>query len=296
MVYTTKNSLHILGIHGISQNPDTKDYIIVLQYIQGGNFNNWMNENFKSFNWKNKLMALSNIISGLKEIHQKRMIHRDFHTGNILVKRADHQVISDMGLCGKVGNMDKTKIYGVMPYVAPEVLKGKPYNQAADIYSLGMIMYFIATGRQPFDNCAHDKYLALNICNEVRPEISEPEAPKCYIDLMKKCWDPNPDNRPNTTKIQNSVRLFRYSYIYDASDFEKYMLIKKEQQHYEIENQFKEAEEYRKANLLSNENNHLTTHPQAIYTSRLLNPFTEDLPKEHDNIDNSSVEITDFTK
>jgi len=70
MVHTTKNSLHILGIYGISQNPNTKDYIIVLEYIEGGNFHNWMKENFKSFNWKNKLIALSNIISGLKEIHQ----------------------------------------------------------------------------------------------------------------------------------------------------------------------------------------------------------------------------------
>ncbi|CAB5200468.1 unnamed protein product [Rhizophagus irregularis] len=43
--------------------------------------------------------------------------------------------ISDMGLCGEVSNKDETKIYGVMPYVAPEVLRGKPYTQAADIYS-----------------------------------------------------------------------------------------------------------------------------------------------------------------
>ena len=81
-----------------------------------------------------------------------------------------------------------------------------------------------------------------------------------------------------------------------------------------LKKQFKEAEEYRKTNLSSIKNNKLTTHPQAIYTSRLLNPFTEDLPKEHDNIDNNnsvkiidlpkehdnidnnSVEITDFTK
>src|SRR5581483_4374037 len=132
-------------------------------------------------------------------------------------------------------------------------------------------------------------------------------APKCYIDLMKKCWDPNPDNRPNTTEVLNLIRLFQYSYV---SDF-KYRKSIEKKQNYEIENQFKEAEEYRKANLSSIKNNKLTTHPQAIYTSRLLNPFTKDLPKEHDNInsveiinlpkehdniDNNSVEIIDFTK
>ncbi|POG79146.1 kinase-like domain-containing protein [Rhizophagus irregularis DAOM 181602=DAOM 197198] len=105
-----------------------------------------------------------------------------------------------MGLCGEVGNIDETKIYGVMPYVAPEVLRRKPYTQESDIYSFGMIMYFVATGRQPFYNRAHDKLLALDICEGVRPEIDELEAPSCYIDLIKKCLDLNPNNRPNSFK------------------------------------------------------------------------------------------------
>ena len=46
-----------------------------------------------------------------------------------------------------------------------------------------MIMYFVATGRQPFADCAHDELLALSIYKGIRPEINEPEAPKCYIDL-----------------------------------------------------------------------------------------------------------------
>ena len=52
---------------------------------------------------------------------------------------------------------------------------------------------------------------------------------------------------------------------------------------------------YKKANLLAIENNQTTTHPQAIYTSRLLNPYTKNLSK-YDNINNNSVEIIDFTK
>ena len=50
-----------------------------------------------------------------------------------------------------------------MPYVAPEVLRGKPYTQAADTYSFGMVMYFVATGKQPFADRTHDQYLALDI-------------------------------------------------------------------------------------------------------------------------------------
>ena len=72
-----------------------------------------------------------------------------------------------------------------------------------------MVMYFVTTGRQPFADRAHDQDLALSICNGIRPEITEKEALKCYIDLVKKCWDGNPDNRPNATEILESIELFR---------------------------------------------------------------------------------------
>ena len=62
---------------------------------------------------------------------------------------------------------------------------------------------------------------------------------------------------------------------------------KKKQQHYETEKQFEKAQEYRKTNPLSIKNNQLTTHTQAIYTSRLLNPFTKNLSK-YDNINNNN--------
>ncbi|POG76771.1 kinase-like domain-containing protein [Rhizophagus irregularis DAOM 181602=DAOM 197198] len=252
----------------MTQDPSTNNYIMVFEYATGGNINNyWIKKNYKIFKWKYKIQTLSDIIKGLKEIHQKHMVHCDFHTGNILYNTLRNKTyISDMGLCGEIGNIDETKIYGVMPYVAPEVLRGKPYTQAADIYSFGMIMYFTATGRQPFDNCAHDHQLALDICNGIRPEINEPEAPKCYIGLMKRCWDSNPDNRPNAIELEKLINSYKYV----------------------IETKFKEAEEYRKKNLLSFENSLSATHSQAIYTSRLLNPFTKDLPKYIDDSELSS--------
>ncbi|EXX65031.1 kinase-like domain-containing protein [Rhizophagus irregularis DAOM 181602=DAOM 197198] len=276
--YSINKRSNILNVHGISQNPDTKEYIMVLQYAKEGNFNHWINKNYEYFNWKNKLSALLDIINGLKEIHQKNIVHCDIHTGNILFLNNINVFgncisISDMGLCGEVGNIDETKIYGVMPYVAPEVLRRKPYTQESDIYSFGMIMYFVATGRQPFYNRAHDKLLALDICEGVRPEIDELEAPSCYIDLIKKCLDLNPNNRPNSFKVKELIMSFHKSYGRD------FFIVENE----DIEMQFKKAEEYRKANLSIIKNYQITTHSQAIYTSRLLNPFTEDLPEYDDN-------------
>ncbi|POG64936.1 kinase-like domain-containing protein [Rhizophagus irregularis DAOM 181602=DAOM 197198] len=265
---------NIIKIYGISQDPKTKNYIIVLQYAEGGNFNDWINKCYKHFDWNNKLRTLTNIIIGLNEIHQKQMVHRDFHTGNILfeygyVNQYNDTYISDMGLCGEIGNVDKSKIYGVMPYVAPEVLRGKPYTKAADIYSFGMIMYFVATGRQPFSDHAHDKVLALGICSGIRPKLNELEAPNCYVELMERCWDSVPDNRPNAIEIIDII----YSYNLGLNG--------------EINKQFKEAEEYRKVNISSIEINQSTTHPQASNISRLLNPFTKDLPKCDNNDDHS---------
>ncbi|EXX57914.1 Rad53p [Rhizophagus irregularis DAOM 197198w] len=256
------DSLNILRIYGISQNPDTKNYIMILQYAEGGDFNKWINGNYENFDWTNKIKVLNNIINGLKEIHQKKKVHHDFHTGNILFlfssisDISDYTRISDMGLCGEVDNIDEEKIYGVMPYVAPEVLRGKLYTQAADIYSFGMVMYFIATERQPFANRAHDEFLALDICEGVRPEINKLKAPKFYIELMNKCWDLNPNKRPNATEISDQISLWK------NDDFEH-------------------VENYRKANLFKRDQ--LINHPQAIYTSRILNPYTKNLSKYYNS-------------
>ncbi|CAB4441663.1 unnamed protein product [Rhizophagus irregularis] len=280
--YSINSFDKILKIFGISQNPFTKDYIMVLQYAEGRNFTYWMNHNSKYFNWLIKLKVLSNIINGLKEIHKKQMVHRDFHIGNILFKDLHlftSNYISDMGLCGEIDNIDEACIYGVMPYMAPEVLRGKPYTQAADIYSFGMIMYFIATEKQPFSHCAHDHLLVLDICRGNRPEIDEPEAPKCYIDLMKKCWDSNPINRPNASEIEKLIISFYNSYCRNE--------IKRDDND-KIEEQFKEAEKYRNSNKNNNPTIHIE-HIEAVFTSRLINPFTKNL----ENLENLSEFLDD---
>ncbi|CAB4398965.1 unnamed protein product [Rhizophagus irregularis] len=90
---------------------------------------------------------------------------------------------------------------------------------------------------------------------------------------MEKCWDLNPNNRPNIFKVNELITSFHKSYGMD------FFVIENE----EIGIQFKKAEEYRKANLSSIKNYQMETHSQAIYTSRLLNSFTEDLPDHDDN-------------
>ncbi|GES83246.1 kinase-like domain-containing protein [Rhizophagus clarus] len=270
--YSIKKMDDILNVYGISQNPVTKDFIIVLEFAEGGSYNNWINKNYKNFDWKNKIQILLSIIEGLKGIHKNQKVHHDLHPGNILFLTKNLNdlnkkslFISDMGLCEDVNNTNVVKIYGVLPYMPPEVLRNKAYTKKADIYSFGMIMYFTATGRHPFDNRAHNEFLVLDICDGIRPEINEKETPKCYIDLMKKCWDSNPDNRPSAIEIYDKVKSFQDFY----NSYKK-----SEPEAIEIKNQFKEAENYRKSHHSLKKSKQ---HPQAIYTSRLLNPYTKDL-------------------
>ncbi|CAI2191008.1 17916_t:CDS:2, partial [Funneliformis geosporum] len=108
--------------------------------------------------------------------------------------------ISDLGLCKPVEYFQSSKnndIYGVLPFVAPEVLRGQPYSFASDIYSFSMIMWEFISGVSPFYNEAYDFQLALNICKDKRPEIIK-DILQCYIDLMKRC-------KPNCTSTTDSV-------------------------------------------------------------------------------------------
>ncbi|CAB4389906.1 unnamed protein product [Rhizophagus irregularis] len=90
---------------------------------------------------------------------------------------------------------------------------------------------------------------------------------------MKKCWDSDPNNRPNIIEVDDLITSF-----YKSSGVDFFIVENKE-----IEVQFNEAEKYRKSNLSSIKNYQAATHPQAIYVSRLLNPFTKDLSKYNDN-------------
>jgi serine/threonine protein kinase len=85
--------------------------------------------------------------------------------------------------------------------MAPEVLRDKPYTKAADIYSLGIIMWELTSEVPAFHNISHDFQLSLDICKGIRPEIIEGTMPE-YAELMKRCWDNDPKKRPNAKELR----------------------------------------------------------------------------------------------
>src|ERR1051325_9042076 len=125
----------IIQCYGITKDPKTNNFMMVMEYAKHGNLRQFLNNSFNSLDWNCKLEYLMSIALGLAEIHEKGLIHRDFHCGNIL----DGSLIADLGLCKPADETtgDK-KIYGVLPYVAPEVLRGKEHTEASDIYGFGI--------------------------------------------------------------------------------------------------------------------------------------------------------------
>ncbi|RIB15733.1 hypothetical protein C2G38_2092608, partial [Gigaspora rosea] len=102
----------------------------------------------------------------------------------------------------------KGDVYGVMPYIAPEILLGEQYTKASDIYSMGVIMAELSTGKRPFYDYTFDFRLASNICNGLRPGFSE-RTPRCFIELAKQCMDSNPCNRPTAKDISSNLSKWR---------------------------------------------------------------------------------------
>ncbi|PKC61429.1 kinase-like protein [Rhizophagus irregularis] len=112
--------------------PETKEFMMIIQFANEGNLSGILSNNFNNIMWRNKINYLTNILIDLQDLHELGYCHKDFHSA----------YISDFGLSGPANEQksDDKIVYGVMPYIAPEVLNGKPYTLSSDIYSLGVII------------------------------------------------------------------------------------------------------------------------------------------------------------
>ncbi|POG59554.1 kinase-like domain-containing protein, partial [Rhizophagus irregularis DAOM 181602=DAOM 197198] len=196
--------------------------------------------------------------------------------------------------------------------IAPEILRGQSYTKAADIYSFGIIMYEVISGLPPYHEVNHEKPLALSICQGLRP-IFKIKVPKLILHLIKRCLDASPSNRPTINEIKIT---FEQWWFVEYNSYRK----DPDNPNYETEliKQIKDAEKIN--NNLTTDNITSTnlalsyeTHPEAIYTSRLLDFNNLPEPKnsdgyyeQYDNISSmkypvylrtsQSLQILDITK
>ncbi|POG82368.1 kinase-like domain-containing protein [Rhizophagus irregularis DAOM 181602=DAOM 197198] len=157
--------------------------------------------------------------------------------------------------------------------MAPEVLRGYQYTKAADIYSFGIIMNEYLSEEIPFNDIPHDHILAVKICEGLRPKIFE-DIPKFLVDLIMKCWDAKAENRPSAKELYQILKKWKETHDYYS-------------QMWEYDNKIGEKKLKNKLN--ENKSESIKTHPQAIYTSRLLN--FKNLPEPVNSSDLSSFQV-----
>ncbi|EXX57932.1 Ypk2p [Rhizophagus irregularis DAOM 197198w] len=274
----------IVKLYGITQDPETKNYAMVLDFAEDGDLRNYLNKNHTKLYLNDKINYLHSIARGLAGIHKNELIHRDLHIGNIL-RFKDLTCITDMGLC-KPADYDasentKNSTYGVLAYMAPEILRGQNYTKASDIYSFGIIMYEVISELPPYHDVNHDHNLAIRICKGLRPRFNI-KVPQLIVRLIKRCLDSNPLSRPKAEEIKKILSqwseelftMFKNHYVTDN--------------YTEIQKQTREAENINKNLAVSSApstNLGLShkTHSEDIYTSRLLN--FNNLPEPKNSVD-----------
>ncbi|RHZ69932.1 hypothetical protein Glove_276g8 [Diversispora epigaea] len=288
-----------IRFYGITQDPETHSYMMVLEYAKDGNFREYLKNNFNNINWLQKLNNLQDLSYRLMVIHKLDIVHQDFHPGNILSSNfEDIMWISDFGLSKLIGanpnNPEKKNIVGVLPYIAPEVLSGdEGYTKAADVYSFGIIAYEMITGFPPYPDIPHDEDLAIKICNGLRPKIPF-HTPKLITRMIMRCWDARVTHRPTFKELKDELKKYYWDYrdyLYEGKNKDSEIVI-----------QIKKAKEFSANQESTNTTTTTTTttttplnyqtHPQAIYTSRLLNYSKLPKPKNEENFERELEELT----
>ncbi|RIB30053.1 kinase-like domain-containing protein [Gigaspora rosea] len=163
--------------------------------------------------WEKKLGLLEYIASDLQLIHSHNIIHCDLHSGNIFQNNLYNACIGDLGLSRLENDTLKSKskrVYGNLPYIAPELLEGASYTRASDVYSFGIIMWEISSGKTVTSEYEHynDSLLPTEIWKGLRPKIIK-GIPLCYQNLLESCWDRNPLKRPSALEIYETIKSWK---------------------------------------------------------------------------------------
>ncbi|RIB11027.1 kinase-like domain-containing protein, partial [Gigaspora rosea] len=248
---------------------DDGNYMMVMKYAEQGSLRKLLDSKYNDLSWRHKIDNLYYIAKGLAAIHRANLVHKDFHSGNIVNENMYSSYITDFGLCRPVSqDSSSEEIFGVLPYIAPEVLYGKKYTEKSDIYSFGIIMSEVFTGYPPYHDISHDLSLATQICLGRRPEI-RCKVPQLLLDLMNKCLDAEPQSRPTAEVLVNNLDQFYKDLRNNKTELYK--------QVEEIKNLSKNSSIHDQTNQIKSTRFHYQTHKQAIYTSRSLN--FQKLPK-----------------
>lgn len=143
------------------------------------------------------------ICAGLAAAHEQGILHRDLKPANVMIDGAGRVKLTDFGLAGLAGSIDGAEVrVGTPAYLSPEQGSGREVTERSDIYALGLVLYELFTGRQPFHAESADEYRRLH--NESMPSNPTELLPGLDPSVERailRCLDKKPERRPGSALL-----------------------------------------------------------------------------------------------
>ncbi|GAU49232.1 hypothetical protein TSUD_282830 [Trifolium subterraneum] len=201
---------------------------VVVEYCPGGALKSYLIKNRRrKLAFKVVVQLALDLARGLSYLHMKKIVHRDVKTENMLLDKTRTLKIADFGVARiEASNPhDMTGETGTLGYMAPEVLNGSAYNRKCDVYSFGICLWEIYCCDMPYPDLSFSEVTSAVVRQNLRPEIPRC-CPSSLANVMKRCWDANPDKRPEMDEVVTLLEAIDTSKGGGIEDLERFFTIK----------------------------------------------------------------------
>lgn len=186
---------------------------IVMEYIDGITLKEYIEEE-KILTWKDTIHFVIQILRALQHAHDKGIVHRDIKPQNIMMFSDGTIKVMDFGIAKFAREEGKTatdQAIGSVHYISPEQASGDITDEKSDIYSVGVMMYEMLTGRKPFDS---DNPVAIAVMHmhdiPERPRAVNPDIPDGLEEIVLRAMEKSPEDRyQNTDEMLADIAKFK---------------------------------------------------------------------------------------
>jgi serine/threonine protein kinase len=227
----------IVQVHRVGETADGRPYL-VMEYVKGRNFEDRLGaEGPLPIEVVKKVIL--DLARALQSVHQHDIVHRDVRPGNVLEEdETGRIVLSDFGLAALLESGESTharltvtgQLLGDVNFITPEQLRGERVTVQADVYQLGVLAHWLATGGGPFGALPTNRLIGAHLESEPhelvgRGGATDPE----FAAIVRRCLSKNPARRPTAADL---VRQLGGEGSPAASDFPGMGLIRRRVPHF----------------------------------------------------------------